>query len=160
MTGVGERVVTYRCWLRLMVCCTSLLFVASAWSQPAPAAAQALPPGPGHDIAAAKCVSCHDATRLKSPGYSREGWKEWPSPGGPDSQPYGITVLHDVIWYSETGVRPNTLVRFDPRSEKFQSWAIPSGGGVVRNMMPTRDGGLVLAESGAGKLAMVHIQAP
>ncbi|MGO9805041.1 MAG: cytochrome C [Steroidobacteraceae bacterium] len=84
--------------------------------------------------------------------------REWPSPGGAAAQPYGITALHDVIWYSESGVRPNTLVRFDPHSERFQSWAIPSGGGVVRNMMPTRDGGLVLAESGVGKLALVAIE--
>jgi len=84
--------------------------------------------------------------------------REWPSPGGPQSQPYGITVLDDVVWYSESGVRPNTLVRFDPRSGSFQSWSIPSGGGVVRNMMPTRDGGLVLAESGVGKLALVDIR--
>ncbi len=84
--------------------------------------------------------------------------REWPSPGGAASLPYGITALHDVIWFSESGVRPNTLVRFDPRTEKFQSWAIPSGGGVVRNMMPTRDGRLVLAESGVGKLALVDVQ--
>ena len=74
------------------------------------------------------------------------------------SQPYGITALNDILWYSESGVRPNTLVRFDPRSQKFQSWPIPSGGGVVRNMMPTRSGGLVLAESGAGKVALVSIE--
>jgi virginiamycin B lyase len=84
--------------------------------------------------------------------------REWASPGGAVSLPYGITALNDVIWYSESGVRPNTLVRFDPRTEKFQSWAIPSGGGVVRNMMPTRDGRLVLAESGEGKLALVTIE--
>jgi virginiamycin B lyase len=84
--------------------------------------------------------------------------KEWASPGGPQSQPYGITVLNGTIWYSESGVRPNTLVRFDPRSAKFQTWAIPSGGGVVRNMMPTHDGQLVLAESGVGKLALVTIK--
>jgi len=39
------------------------------------------------------------------------------------------------------GCAANTLVRFDPRSEKFQTWTIPSGGGVVRNMMPTADAG-------------------
>lgn len=83
---------------------------------------------------------------------------EWASPGGATSQPYGITALNNIIWYSESGVRPNTLVRFDPKSLKFQSWPIPSGGGVVRNMMPTRDGGLVLAESGAGKVALVTIE--
>lgn len=83
--------------------------------------------------------------------------REWPSPGGAGSQPYGITALDDIIWYSESGVEPNTLVRFDPRTEKFQSWVIPSGGGVVRNMMPTPAGGLALAESGAGKVALVKI---
>ena len=38
------------------------------------------------------------------------------------------------------GLQPNALVRFDPKTERFQTWTIPSGGGVVRNMMPTPDG--------------------
>src|SRR5579863_4214711 len=38
---------------------------------------------------------------------------EWPSPGGAQSRPYGITYLKGAIWYSESAVRPNTLVRFD-----------------------------------------------
>ncbi len=84
--------------------------------------------------------------------------REWPSPGGAHSQPYGITVIDDIIWYSESNVKPNTLVRFDPRTQKFQTWPIPSGGGVVRNMMPVPGGGLVLAESGAGKVALVTIR--
>ena len=83
--------------------------------------------------------------------------KEWPSPGGPKSQPYGIAALHDVIWYSESAVRPNTLVRFDPKTEKFQTWIIPGGGGIVRNMMTTRDDNLVIAESGVNKVGLVEI---
>jgi virginiamycin B lyase len=83
--------------------------------------------------------------------------KEWASPSGPKSQPYGITALHDIIWYCESAVSPNTLVRFDPKTEQFQSWAIPAGGGVVRNMMPTKDGDLVLAESGVNRVALVSI---
>jgi len=82
---------------------------------------------------------------------------EWPSPGGPKSQPYGIAVVNDVIWYSESAVRPNTLVRFDPKTEQFQTWIIPGGGGVVRNMKVTSDGNLVLAESGVNKVALVEI---
>jgi len=84
--------------------------------------------------------------------------KEWPSPGGPQSQPYGIVGLKDVVWYSESGVSPNTLVRFDPKAEKFQTWTIPSGGGVVRNMMATRDGNLVMACSGRNRVALVEIK--
>jgi virginiamycin B lyase len=83
---------------------------------------------------------------------------EFPSPGGPRSQPYGITVIDDVVWYSESGVQPNTLVRFDPKTQGFQSWAIPSGGGVVRNMMPTRDGGIAMAASGVNGVALARFK--
>jgi len=83
---------------------------------------------------------------------------EYPSPGGPGAQPYGITALNDVVWYVETGPQPNALVRFDPKSGRFQTWAIPSGGGVVRNMMPTRDGNLALACSGVNGIALVEIK--
>ena len=84
--------------------------------------------------------------------------REWPSPGGQNSGPYGITALGDVIWYSESGVRPNTLARFDPRTETFETWTIPSGGGVVRNMMATPDGKLVLACSGVDRIALVDVR--
>jgi virginiamycin B lyase len=84
---------------------------------------------------------------------------EFPSPGGSNSRPYGIAMLHDAVWYSESGVAPNTLVRFDPRAQRFQTWTIPSGGGVVRNMMPTADGnGLVLACSGVNRVALVTVK--
>jgi len=82
---------------------------------------------------------------------------EWPSPGGPRSQPYGITAIGDAIWYSESNTEPNTLVRFDVKTEKFQTWAIPSGGGVVRNIDHTPDGNLWLACSGVNKIAFVEI---
>jgi virginiamycin B lyase len=84
--------------------------------------------------------------------------KEWPSPGGRESQPYGIAATRGAVWYSESSVRPNTLVRFDPATEKFQTWIIPGGGGVVRNMMPTGEGNLALAESGVNKVALVTIR--
>jgi virginiamycin B lyase len=83
---------------------------------------------------------------------------EWASPGGSRSQPYGIAYLKNAVWYSESGVRPNTLVRFDPQTQQFQSWTIPSGGGVVRNMMPTRDGNLALACSGVNRVALIRIK--
>jgi virginiamycin B lyase len=83
---------------------------------------------------------------------------EWPSPGGPKSQPYGMLNDGDVIWYSESGVKPNTLVRFDPRTQKFQSWIIPSGGGVVRHMVRAPDGKFALALSGVNGVALVEKQ--
>jgi virginiamycin B lyase len=84
---------------------------------------------------------------------------EWPSPGGPKSRPYGIAIIDGIVWYSESGVAPNTLVRFDPGTATFQTWAIPSGGGVVRNMMKTKDGHhLVMACSGVNRVALVTIK--
>jgi len=83
--------------------------------------------------------------------------REWRSPGGPLSRPYAIAAVGNVIWYSESGVRPNTLLRFDTRTEKFQTWTIPSGGGVVRHMMATPNGNLVLALSGVNRVALVEI---
>jgi virginiamycin B lyase len=83
---------------------------------------------------------------------------EWPSPSGPKSEPYGISAIDDVIWYSESGSTPNTVVRFDPRSEKFQSWAIPGGGNIVRNTSVTSDGNFVLANSLVNQVTLVSIQ--
>jgi len=82
--------------------------------------------------------------------------EEWPSPGGPNSAPYGITTTADgMVWYSESGVTPNTLVRFDPKTKSFATRDIPSGGGVVRNMAATKDGRIYLACSGVNKVAIV-----
>jgi virginiamycin B lyase len=83
---------------------------------------------------------------------------EWASPGGPRSRPYGITAIGDVIWYSESNTKPNTVVRFDPKTEKFQTWIIPSGGGVVRNMVSTPEGNLWLACSGVNGIAFVEVK--
>jgi virginiamycin B lyase len=84
--------------------------------------------------------------------------KEWASPGGTASQPYGIAITDDgEVWYSESGVKPNTLIRFDPQSESFSRKEIPSGGGVVRNMVSAPNGRLYLACSGVNKVAVVEI---
>ena len=82
---------------------------------------------------------------------------EWPSPSGPKSQPYGITIVNGMVWYSESNSKPNTIVRFDPKTEKFQTWAIPSGGGVVRNMVHTPDVNLWIACSGMNRIGEVIV---
>jgi len=84
--------------------------------------------------------------------------QEWLSPGGTSSQPYGIAAVGNIIWYVETYSRPNALVRFDTETEQFQTWAIPSGGGVVRHMVATADGNLVLACSAVNRVALVEVE--
>jgi virginiamycin B lyase len=79
-----------------------------------------------------------------------------PSPGGAESNPYGITITPDgMVWYSESGVQPNTIVQFNPKTQTFARANIPSGGGVVRNMAATSDGRVYIACSGMDKVGIV-----
>ena len=89
--------------------------------------------------------------------------KEWDSPSGPKSHPYAIAVVDGIVWYNESGQRPDALVRFDPKTERFQSWAIPSGGiyaGIVRHMRPTRDGNLLIHQSSTNRIILVTLNRP
>lgn len=66
-------------------------------------------------------------------------------------------MIDGIVWYNESGQRPDALVRFDPKSETFQSWAIPSGGvhaGIIRHMRRTRDGGLLLHQGGRNRVIL------
>jgi len=84
---------------------------------------------------------------------------EWPSPGGPGSGPYGITVTADgTVWYSESGITPNTIIRFDPALNQFAKWTVPSGGGVIRNMAATTQGDVFIACSGVNKVGIVRVE--
>lgn len=85
---------------------------------------------------------------------------EWPSPSGPRSHPYAIAVVDDVIWYNESGMRPDTLVRFDPKVESFQSWPIPSGGvyaGIIRHMRKTAEGNLLIHQGSTNRIILVSL---
>ena len=84
--------------------------------------------------------------------------REWDSPSGAASHPYAIAVIDDKIWYNESGMRPDALVRFDPESESFQSWAIPSGVGIVRNMWVTEAGDLLIHQSSSNRVGLVEIE--
>ncbi len=83
--------------------------------------------------------------------------KEWASPSGPKSAPYGISAIKGVLWYSESEASPNTIVRFDPKTQKFQSWTIPGGGNIVRNTDVTPGGNWVLANSLTNEVTLVTL---
>jgi len=70
-------------------------------------------------------------------------FREWPMPGGDNSEPYGMAVdKNDRIWIVETGRTPNRFVGFDTESESFLNQTdIPSGGGSVRHMYYYEAGG-------------------
>jgi virginiamycin B lyase len=87
--------------------------------------------------------------------------KEWPSPSGPASGPYGMTSVGNVVWYTESSVKPNTLVRFDPQTEKFQSWPITLAGlpiqGVVRHMAAAPNGNIVMIQSRVNRVVLAEV---
>jgi virginiamycin B lyase len=84
---------------------------------------------------------------------------EYASPSGPKSEPYGISAIDDVIWYSESGTKPSSVVRFDPKTGKFQTWKIPGKGNgyIVRNTSVTKDGKFVMANSLANEITVLTI---
>jgi virginiamycin B lyase len=83
--------------------------------------------------------------------------REWDSPSGPKSHPYAIAVIDDVVWYNESGQRPDALVRFDPITETFQSWAIPSGIGIIRHVWVTQDNDLLIHQSSSNRIGRVKV---
>jgi virginiamycin B lyase len=86
-------------------------------------------------------------------------FKEWPSPAGANSDPYGITVGPDKrIYYGESGA--DTIVAFDPASEKMEVIAIPTKGSVVRNMATDMVRRRVwLSLSGQNRMAYIDVPA-
>jgi virginiamycin B lyase len=55
-------------------------------------------------------------------------------------------------------VQPNTIVRFDPQMKKFTTWPVPSGGGMIRNMVATPQGNIFIACSGVSKVGVVKVK--
>jgi NAD(P)-dependent dehydrogenase (short-subunit alcohol dehydrogenase family) len=72
---------------------------------------------------------------------------------GSEAEFINADVRKDV----ESNTEPNALARFDLGAETFQTWRIPAGGGVVRNMVVTTDGKLALAESGVNRIALASM---
>jgi virginiamycin B lyase len=61
--------------------------------------------------------------------------REWRSPAGASSGPYGIAIGSDGrVWYNESGANANAMVGFEPATEQFTSVRIPTAGSVVRNV--------------------------
>ena len=43
------------------------------------------------------------------------------SQSGPKSEPYDIVFTKGALRYNEFFAKPNTIIRFDPQTEKFQT---------------------------------------
>jgi virginiamycin B lyase len=79
-------------------------------------------------------------------------WREWPLPGD-NAMAYAVFVDdRDIVWLTDFG--GNAIVRFDPTTETFDSIALPSADGAVRQLNG-RPGEVWGAESAVDKLVVV-----
>jgi streptogramin lyase len=78
-------------------------------------------------------------------------WRRWHLPGD-RPQPYAVYVDDtDVVWISDWGA--NAILRFDPKTESFESFPLPDSYASVRQLAGRK--GEVWAESAADKLFMI-----
>jgi virginiamycin B lyase len=93
------------------------------------------------------------AGKLAVYDLTARSWREWRLPGA-DPQPYAVYVDdRDTVWVTDFG--SNSIVRFDPRSERFETYALPTAGASVRQLLGRR-GEVWGAESGTDKLVVLR----
>jgi virginiamycin B lyase len=80
-------------------------------------------------------------------------WREWELPGtGPRA--YAVFVdTDDLVWLSDFGA--NAVVSFDPKSEEFMVYDLPSSPSNVRQILG-RPGEVWLPESAADQLVVIR----
>jgi virginiamycin B lyase len=82
----------------------------------------------------------------------------FPTPGGSDSSPYGLTITPDgTVWYCETGIQPKNIIRFSPGSSTFSRAPIPFATGAVHSMASAPDGRVYFASSDVDKVGAVEV---
>jgi virginiamycin B lyase len=93
--------------------------------------------------------------RLGRLDLARMSFRDWPSPSGPASHPYGIAAdASGQLWYNEFSA--NQLVRFNPQTQTFHRFPLPSARSEVRHMVRDARGRIWMALSGANKVAVVE----
>jgi virginiamycin B lyase len=79
-------------------------------------------------------------------------WKQWKLPGK-NPQTYAVFVDdQDLVWMTDFG--GDLIVRFDPTTERFTTFKLPTGGAKVRQILG-RHGAVWLPASGTDRLAVI-----
>ncbi len=83
-------------------------------------------------------------------------WREWPLPGESPTA-YAVYVDEtDRVWLTDFSGN-GAIVRFDPATETFDSYPLPTPGGNVRQLLG-RPGEVWGAESAADALVVVRYE--
>src|SRR5215469_9932117 len=139
-----------------------LLPAVSAWGEGTTSSGPQLPAGSGREIAAAHCVSCHDGSRLVTPGYNRAGWEDVIE---------RMTKLGVVLSADERPVLTDYLVQnFPPQpqaapkvvagttSVSFHEWAVATPGAFPHDPLATADGAIWYTGQRASLLGRIDPQ--
>jgi virginiamycin B lyase len=80
-------------------------------------------------------------------------WDTWPLPGA-NPETYAVFVDDtDIVWASDFG--SNSMVRFDPDTERFDTYVLPHNPGNVRQILG-RPGEVWFPESAADNLIVMR----
>jgi virginiamycin B lyase len=83
-------------------------------------------------------------------------WKQWKLPGE-NPRTYAVWVdPDDKVWLADWGA--NAVVRFDPETERFESFPSDRPGANVRQMLG-RKGEAWIAESGTERIRVIRVLA-
>ena len=86
-------------------------------------------------------------------GGGAASWRQWKLPGD-NPRCYAVWVdERDKVWASDFGA--NSVVRFDPTTEKFESWVFPREGAGIRQILG-RASEVWLPESGTEHISVVR----
>ena len=120
-----------------------------------PAAAQELPDGPGKQIVATACGTCHDVNRIRI-GYTAEGWRtvirmmqNVEAPVAPDQW---ATVTDYLIRSFPERPRPTAVIAPGSVAVLIREWAVPTPGSRPHDPLATRDGAIWWTGQLANKL--------
>jgi YVTN family beta-propeller protein len=83
-------------------------------------------------------------------------FQEWRSPGGSNSHPSAMTNADGMLWYLEAGPNPK-LVRFNPDTQQFQTWALKTGG-ELEHLYAHPDGSLWFTLPSGNRITKVTVE--
>jgi virginiamycin B lyase len=85
-------------------------------------------------------------------------FKEWLSPGGERSAPYGIAIAPDGRIFYDEG-RNGSIIAFDRKTQKMETIRIPTPGSIVRNMsVDSTRSRIWLALSGTNRIGKIELK--
>ena len=140
----------------------TLLPAVWAWGESTAPSAPQLPAGSGREVAAAHCVSCHNTSRLITPGFTRTGWEDVIE---------RMTRLGVVLSADERSLLSGYLAQnFPPQPQAaakvvagstsviFHEWAVATPGAFPHDPLATADGAIWYTGQRASVLGRIDPQ--